>query len=173
MVQKILENIDQKVEQELLRINSEKEKALLELEKKYREEALKLKEKNLEDFRIKAKNKIEEVSLKKKTEIEFAILKEKNRIIQEVYQEVEKRIVSSPNFKKWIKLLLPKKIEGKIIAGKKTAVILKDLVDSKIEEMDEEGFIVINKEIDFDFRISELLKRFKEDPEIISLLFSC
>ena len=177
MVQEILKNIDQKVNQELLRINSEKERAILELEKKYKEEAEKQKQANVKELEQKIKTQIEEQLQKKRLEVEFTVLKEKNKIIEDLYKEAEKRIasLSGQELKKWIESLLPENIEGKIIAGKKTAAVLRGLIDNEIEETKEEGFIVVSDEIELDFRVSEILRqlREKQGPEIIKMLFVC
>jgi len=174
MVQEILKNIDQKVDQELSKIKSEKEKAILELEEKYRKQIEEQKQISLKEFEQKTKAQIEEFSQKKKTELEFILLQEKNKIIKEAYEEAEKRIISlsDEELKKWIKSYLPEKVEGKIRAGKRTTAILKKMVDNEIEEGPEEGFLIINDEIELDFRVSETLKQLKEKqgPEIIKTL---
>ncbi len=177
MVQEILKNIDQKVSQELLRINSEKERAILELEKKYKEEAKKQKQARIKELEQKISSQIEETLQKKRLEVEFTVLKEKNNIIDDLYKEAGKRMASLPEqeLKKWIKSLLPENIEGKIGAGKRTAVALRRLVNNEIEEIGEEGFIVVNNEVELDFSISEVLRqlREKQGPEIIKMLFIC
>lgn len=176
MVQEILKNIDLKVDQELLKISSEKEKAVLDLEKKYSELREKEKLANMKEFELKIRSQAKEELQKKKAELEFAVLKEKNKIIEKVYLEAEKRIISLPDeeFKKLILSFFPSKIEGKIKAGKRTAAVLRGVVD-EIEEDSEEGFTIIGNELDLDFRVSELLRQFKEKrgEEVIKMLSLC
>lgn len=170
MVEEILENINQKVNQELSKIKSEKEMAVLELEKKYEKETEKQKQASLKEFKEKVESEIQEFSEKKRTETDFVILQEKNKIIGEAYEKAVEKIFSLPakELEKWIKSYLPEKVEGKIIAGEKTMTVLKKIVNNKIEKGSEEGFLIVNDEIELDFRISEILKQLKEKqgPEV-------
>ena len=173
MVQEILKNIEQKAEEQLLRINKEKEQAFLALEKKYKQMQKEQKEKNLVKFKQKIETEIQEFSQKKKLELEFAVLREKNKIIQDLYKEAEKKIAKE-NLNKLIVSLFPKNIEGRIRAGRKTAQILRQITDKEVvDDLEEEGFFIVGENVDLDFRVSEILKQSKQDhmPELIKLLF--
>ncbi|KPJ55148.1 hypothetical protein AMJ47_01370 [Parcubacteria bacterium DG_72] len=173
MVQEILKNIEQKVEEQLLRIDKEKEKAVLALEKKYEQMQKEQKEKNLAEFKQKIESEIQEFSQKKKLELEFAVLEQKNNIIDNLYNEAGKKIAGE-NLNKLINSLFPKDVEGRIKAGRKTAKILKQITDKEVDDLEEEGFLIIGENVDLDFRISEILKQAKQDqkPELIKLIFS-
>ena len=174
MVQEILKNIEQKAEEQFLRINKEKEKALLALEQKYKKIQKEQKEKSLVNFKQKIEAEVQELSQKKKLELEFAVLREKNKIIQELYKEAGKKITGE-NFKELIVSLFPKNIEGRIRAGKKTAQILRQITDKEItDDLEEEGFFIIGENVDLDFRISEIIKQLEQEqkPELIKLIFS-
>ena len=175
MVQEILKNIENKALEEISKIEEEKEKTLSLLRKKYQEKLEKEKEINLQNFQEKTKSVAKDTLLQKKAELNFALLSEKNRIIEDVYKKAEKEIISLPDeeFKKWILKFIPKKSEGEIRAGKRTASILKKILDNKIkDDLEEEGFLVITETVEVDFRIGEILKRLKEEqnPEIIKIL---
>ncbi len=170
MVQEILKNIEQKAEEQLLKIKEDKNKALLALEEKYRKLQEEQKEKNKAKFLQKIESEIQEFSQRKNLELEFTVLKKKNEIMKKLYKEAEKRI----DIDKLVSLL-PKDVEGRIKAGKKTAQALKRVTDREItDDLEEEGFLIIGENVDLDFRVSEILKQLEQEqkPELTKLIFS-
>jgi len=176
MVKDILKNIDQKTSEQLNRIEKEKERAILELEKKYQKEAKKIKENKLRELKNDIKLRIDEASQSQRLKFSFAVLEEKNRIVEEAYEKAEKKIVNMPDeaFGKLIASMLPDNFKGGIRAGKKTAAVLRKMVQAEIaSDLEEEGFIVSDDEVELDFRISEVLRQLREKqlPEITKILF--
>jgi hypothetical protein len=173
MVQEILKNIDEKVNEQILKIEEEKEKAILALKKKYSQMQKQQKEKNILVFKNKIESEIKDFSQKKELELEFAVLEKKNKIIKDLYGEAGKSI-KEENLKKFILSYLPKSIEGKIEAGKKTAKIIKEATGRDADGyLEEEGFVIVGENADFDFRISEILSQSEQElkPELTKLLF--
>lgn len=174
MIEDILKNIEEKLKEKLLRVNEEKEQAILSLEKKYGEFLIKQKENSLESFKRKIESEIQEFSQQKRREFEFAVLKEKNKIIDNLYKEAEKEITLE-NLKKLVSSLLPKEVRGKIRAGQKTAKIIREIRGIEaVNDLKEEGFVIIEEDAELDFRVSEILEQSKQErkPELIKLLFS-
>ena len=109
------------------------------------------------------------ILFQKRANFRFSLLEKKNEIIEEIYKKAEKEIINLPDnqFKKWVVGVIPAGVKGKIKAGKKTAKVLG--IES---DLDEEGFLLVGEDTEIDFRISEILKRLKEDqkPELIKIL---
>jgi len=180
MVQEILKNIDQKRDQEIGRINQEKEQALLILRDETKKQIVLKKQEALLVLNDEKSKRVSEFLQAKNTEIGFVLQSEKNKIIQEVWDQVEEEINKMPRaeFEKIIKFLIgsiPKNLEGEIQSSKRAVGILKkSLKKIKVKDgLKEEGFFVKTKNLDLDFRISEVLKQMKENlnPEIIKILF--
>jgi len=103
-------------------------------------------------------------------------------MVENVYTSAKDKLTSlnDKEFASVISTLLknvPKGLEGAISAGERTASILKksSLGGCVIKnELKEEGFIFVGKEMEIDFRISQVLKQNQEetDPEIIRILFN-
>lgn len=183
MVQEIIKIIDEKIAREIEKINQEKEKELLRLSKDYENKLKDLKSLNLQKFKKEVESETENFFQQKKMESNFALEEEKNNIIDDIYKKAEKKILSQEpkEFKKIIEKLadsINKHLEGEISAGPKTAVVLKDISSLKRfkikGDLPDEGFLLRGKEIDFDFRISQILKELREKQElkIVNILFS-
>jgi len=180
MVQEILNNIDQKRDQEIEKLRVEKETQILALKEKAKNEVAQRKEEALAVLNKDKSDQVSEFLQKKETESDFLLQEEKNKTIEEVWDKVEKKIKEMPNedFSKIINYLVkfvPAGLEGEIKASEKTAKILKGSLEGfKIEDdLGEEGFIIKSKNLDLDFRIKEVLRQMREkhNPEIIKILF--
>lgn len=183
MIQEILKKIDQKKDQEIDNISSQRKEKIAALKERAKKEVEERKEKILFNLDKEMLAEIAGFLQKKDTEVDFALQKEKNIIIEEVWEKVEERINKMPDesFSKIIIFLIkfiPKDIEGEVLSSKKVAAILKKHLkrsNLKIKDnLKEEGFLIKSKNLDLDFRISEVLKQMKEEynPKIIKILFS-
>lgn len=183
MVQEIIKIIDEKIEREIEKINQEKEKKILELEKDYESKLKDLNNLNLQKFKKEMDSEAEGFLQQKKMELNFALEKEKNIIVNDIYKKAEEKILSqsAEGFEEMIKKLVgfvKKDEKGEILAGPKTAAILKNILSLQVfkikDTLQEEGFLLKGQDVDIDFRISQLLLGLKEkqNPEVVKLLFS-
>lgn len=183
MLENILKTIDKKTKEEIAKILKDKETAILELENNYLQEIEKRKreEKNLIESQMK--QGLEEFTKNQELGLNFKIQTEKNRILKNIYQKAQERIVNlgDNDYKSLIKKLvdyLPKNKKGELIAGKKTAVFLKNILKSGDivvrQDLEEEGFIFKSPEMEIDMRFSQMLEQNQEktNPELVKILFS-
>lgn len=182
MLENIFQIIDKKVEEEIKRIIKEKERVLLDLEKKHKEEYEQRKKTEKETFEKKIKEEIKEFKQKQELEVNFHVQRERNEVMKKVYEEVKEGLSSLPNehFENLIKKMLshiPQGLDGKIVAGRKTADVLRKILtrsDLVIKnDLKEEGFIFKSSALEIDVRFSQILVQLREkiDPEIIKILF--
>jgi len=179
MVQEIIKNINLKTSRQLEVIERQKEIEISRAKQAY-EERLKIeREKKKKAFRQEILSEIESFRQSKESAFKFQVQAEKNRALEEVYKKAKEIINGMPEgeFLKLIKAILASAPEEKktILAGPKTAQILKNLIKAKEIKgnLEEEGFIVKNDQVDYDFTISQWLKSLKEknDPEVAKILF--
>lgn len=182
MINDILKIIDEKAEEEIAKVRQGKEESILALEK---EHEILLKEK-VEEQRKRAireaAKEIEDFEKSLQLKLNFKIQAEKVALIKEVYRKAQDKIseLNNEEFKQLIKRLigyLPKDKKGLILAGEKTAKILKSALGGgvKVEDsLKEEGFIFKSSDVEIDLRISQVALQMQEtvNPELIKILFS-
>lgn len=181
MLQKILEAIEKKAEAEIEKILKQKEETLLDLEEQCQKEISERKTEFKELFQKKARQEIEEFKQAECLKAAFKQREEKNGFISKVYEGALQKVenLTEPDFNKVIKGLLcflPKAVEGEIIAGQRTANVLRRTLAEKIpvkEGLSEEGFLLRTSEMEMDLRISQILEVLKEriGPNLIKILF--
>jgi len=182
VLKNIFQIIDKKVEEEIKRILKEKEGVLLDLEKKHKEEYKQRGKIEKETFEKKIKEEIKGFKQKQELEVNFHVQKEKSKLMKKVYEEAKEGLARLPNehFENLIKKMLshiPQGLNGEIVAGKKTANVLKKMLTENgfviKNDLKEEGFIFKSSALEIDMRFSQILGQLREkiDPEIIKILF--
>ncbi|MDD5146666.1 MAG: hypothetical protein PHN39_02915, partial [Candidatus Pacebacteria bacterium] len=136
MLNDIFKSIDEKVREEIGKITQEKEEALLALENNYKAELAKRQQLARELLQKKADREIDEQQKKLELEARFSVQEAKHQMMEDVYQKALAKLsqLSDGELKKILTKLvrtLPRGLEGKVRAGKRTAPLLKHLLDRK------------------------------------------
>lgn len=182
MLERILQSIDGKAQDEIAKLLAEKERAICNLEKQHQKDLEEKREKALEGLKNRAQAEIEEFKQKTCLAVKFKLQEEKNRIVKNVYERAKEEVaqLSDERFEKVIRSFLvffPKALEGKVLAGERTAQLLRRSPLKRNfalgDTLPEEGFILKTKELEIDARVSQMLNqnREKTDPEVMKILF--
>ena len=177
MVKKVLEYIEERAEKEIKELLKEKEEVLLMLEKGFEKDSLVKKKEEKEVFEKEILLKIETFKQKKELEERFEIQKKKSEIMKGVYRKAIKEVSEfrEEEIEKVINILIDRIPQNsEIIAGKKTASVLRKNNIASKEELNEEVFVTRKGSCEIDFRISRIIEENKEetDSEIVKILFS-
>ncbi|OGZ27427.1 MAG: hypothetical protein A2365_03050 [Candidatus Nealsonbacteria bacterium RIFOXYB1_FULL_40_15] len=181
MVREIIKNIEERAELELREIEKNKEQEIRGAERDFELDLKIAKEEKRKSLEKRFSSILDDFEARKRSEAGFAFQKAKREILSEAYKKAEDKLLSfsDKEFEAVISALFKKVPElksMKISAGKKTAPILKKLAKNVPVDagLGEEGFVVIGESVEFDFRISGILKfiRQKADPEIVKIIFS-
>ncbi len=183
MLEDLFRSIDEKVQSEIEKIQEEENEAISALSKDYNKERELRYQKARDSLLKKSEAEVNEAQKALEMQNKFVIQEAKRRILKEIYEAALSKIngLRDSDFSEIVKKMvgtLPDGIEGQMVAGKRTAGVLRSLplnhrgLDVK-EGLPEEGFVVISPKIEIDWRFSQVLEqgREKTDPEILKVLF--
>ena len=179
MIQEILKEIDLKKDQRITEIHKERDEKILVLKEGIKTKIAERSKQEAEALKKESDLLATEFSQKKDTEINFLVQGEKNKLINTVWERAKQKINELPDkeFAKVIESLVKSvpKMEGDVSASKRAYPTVKKILKGmKVkDDLKEEGFVVKGKNLELNFRISEILQQMKEEhnPEIIKILF--
>ena len=182
MLEDILQSIEKKAREEVEKIEQERVKTLQDIEYDFSQRIKQGKEQNKRALLEQNEKDVLETERNCELKYRFTLGQAKKDALDEASQQALLKINALPeeDFQKIVFALidfLPDGFQGKIIAGKRTTLVLKDKAKAMSlglsDGLEEEGFAAVSPLMEFDARLSQVLEqnREKTDPELLKILF--
>ncbi|MCG2690217.1 hypothetical protein L6252_02985 [Candidatus Parcubacteria bacterium] len=182
MVNNILKTLEEKANKIIDLILEEEEKGLLDLMEDFKKKSAEKKAKEKEELERALQKEMFALSQQLSFKYNLETQAKKAECLKEAYSVAQKKLANLSEkemaefLKRLVRPLLGK--EGVFLAGKKTAPLLKKILENKgltIEEgLKEEGFIFQGETVEIDFRFQEFLKELKEkiEPKLAKIIYA-